>query len=254
MDLNLTLSTTVDRNDYMPYYIQVRNALQEYIKSGGWQVGDQLPGEPELCRMFEVSRTVIRQALEELELEGLIFREKGKGTFVAEPKIDQRMAQEITGFYQDMIQHGLKPVTQILRQGVIPASPTIATHLKLEPGAEVIEIHRLRGVQGEFIILDTTYLPYALCPDVLDADFTSQSLYAFLEDQLGLIITRAHRTFEAVLATEYEAQLLQIKVGDPLILLDSVAYLKDDTPIEYFHGFHSSGRSRFKIDLIRLRK
>lgn len=254
MELNSTLSTTVDRNDYIPFYIQVRNALLEHIKSGGWQVGDQLPGEPELCRMFEVSRTVIRQALKELELEGLIFREKGKGTFVAEPKIDQRMAQELTGFYQDMVQHGLKPVTRILKQRVIPAPSNVTTYLNLEPGAEVIEIHRLRGVQDEFIILDTTYLPYVLCPEVLDADFTSQSLYAFLEDRLGLSISRAHRTFEAVLATKYEAQLLQIKVGDPLILLDSVAYLEDDTPIEYFHGFHRGGRSRFKIDLIRLPK
>jgi GntR family transcriptional regulator len=253
MDSNLTLSTTVNRNDYTPYYIQVKHALQEYINSCGWQVGDQLPGEPELCRMFEVSRTVIRQALKELELEGLIFREKGKGTFVAEPKIDQRMAQELTGFYQDMIQHGLTPVTQILKQRVIPAPSNVAAYLNLEPDADVIQIHRLRGVQHEFLILDTTYLPYALCPKVLDADFTSQSLYAFLEDQLGLSIIRAHRTLEAVLATEYEAQLLQIKVGDPLILLDSVAYLNDDTPIEYFHALHRGGRSRFKIDLIRLR-
>lgn len=254
MDLNLTLSTTVDRNDYVPYYIQVKNALRDHIKSGGWQVGDQLPVEPELCRMFEVSRAVIRQALEELEIEGLIFREKGKGTFVAEPKIDQRMAQELTGFYQDMIKHGLKPVTQILKQGLIPAPPNVAAYLKLEPGTDVIEIHRLRGVQDEFIILDTTYLPAALCPGVLHADFTSQSLYAFLEDQLGLIIARAHRTLEAVLATEYEARLLRIKAGDPLILLDSVAYLEDDTPIEYFHCFHRGGRSRFKIDLIRPQK
>ena len=254
MDLNPILSTTVDRSDYIPYYIQVRNALQEHIESGGWQVGDQLPGEPELCRMFEVSRTVIRQALKELELEGLIFREKGKGTFVAEPKIDQRMAQELTGFYQDMIQHGLRPVTKILKQEMIPAPPNVAASLKLESGAMVIEIHRLRGIQDEFIILDPTYLPYALCPEVLHADFTSQSLYAFLEDQLGLVISRAHRTLEAVLATEYEAQLLQIKVGDPLILLDSVAYLDNDTPVEYFRAFHRGGRSRFKIDLIRLRK
>lgn len=254
MDLTPTLSTTVDRDDYVPFYIQVKNALRDHIKSGGWRVGDQLPVESELCRMFEVSRAVIRQALKELEIEGLIFKEKGRGTYVAEPKIDQRMAQELTGFYQDMIKHGLKPVTQILRQGVIPAPPDVATNLEIEPRTEVIEIHRLRGVQDEFIILDTTYLPSALCPGVLHADFTSQSLYAFLEDQLGLKIARAHRTLEAVLATEYEARLLQIKVGDPLILLDSVAYLEDDTPIEYFHCFHRGGRSRFKIDLIRPRK
>ena len=96
-DLACVLSAAVNRNDPIPYYIQVKNALQEHIESGYWQPGDQLPGEPELCRMFDVSRTVIRQAFKEMVYEGLIIREKGRGTFVAEPKIDQGLFQKLTG-------------------------------------------------------------------------------------------------------------------------------------------------------------
>jgi GntR family transcriptional regulator len=99
----------------VPFYAQVKKALQEYIENDGWRAGDQLPGEPELCRMFNVSRTVIRQALKEMEYEGLIYREKGKGTFVAKPKIDQSLVQKLTGFFQDMVTRGYTPVTKVLR-------------------------------------------------------------------------------------------------------------------------------------------
>jgi GntR family transcriptional regulator len=250
MDIN----TTIDRRSYIPYYIQVQEILQEFIENGNWKPGDQLPGESELCRMFDVSRTVIRQALKEMEHDGLIYREKGKGTFVAEPKIDQGLFQELTGFYQDMVHRGLTPFTRVLKQEVIPASQKVAARLKLEPDSQVVEIHRLRGVQDEPIVLDTTYLPYMLCPEVSYADLSQQSLYAFLENELSLIIDRGHRTLEAVLANEYEADLLQIEVGDPLILLDSVSYLADGTPIEYFHAVHRGGRARFEVNLIRIRE
>ncbi|MCB0153854.1 MAG: GntR family transcriptional regulator, partial [Anaerolineae bacterium] len=93
-------NTAIDRSSHIPYYIQVKKSILQQIDSGVWQKGTQLPGEPELCRLFDVSRTVIRQALKELEFEGLITREKGKGTFVDEPRIDQGLIQELTGFYQ----------------------------------------------------------------------------------------------------------------------------------------------------------
>lgn len=247
-------NTTIDRTSHTPYYIQVKEAILEQIDSGDWQKGTQLPGEPELCRMFDVSRTVIRQALKELEFEGLITREKGKGTFVDEPRIDQGLAQELTGFYQDMVRRGLTPVTKVLLQELTPADAKVASRLQLKAGEPVIKIHRLRGVKDEYILLDTTYLPYSLCPEVLNVDLSAQSLYAFLEDKLGLRIARGHRTLDAVLATEYEANLLQVNPGAPLILLDSVAYLDDGRPIEYFHALHRGGRARFEVDLIRLQR
>ena len=116
------LNPAVDRDSPIPYYIQVKKALQEHIDHGDRRPGDQLPGEPELCRMFDVSRTVIRQALRELEYEGLIVRQKGRGTFIAEPKIGESLVQQLTGFYQDMVQRGHTPVTQILKQQVVPAA------------------------------------------------------------------------------------------------------------------------------------
>ena len=99
----------------------MKEALTDCIEQYRWKPGDQLPGEPELCLMFDVSRTVIRQALGEMEHEGLIVRTKGKGTFVAQPKIMENLAQKLTGFYQDMADRGSPPVSQVLKQHVVPA-------------------------------------------------------------------------------------------------------------------------------------
>lgn len=249
-----SLSHAVNRHSPLPYYVQVKEALRGHIENHHWQPGDQLPGEPELCRMFDVSRTVIRQALKEMEYEGLIVREKGKGTFIAEPKIAESLAQKLTGFYQDMVERGYTPITQVLKQEVAPASPKVATHLSLEPGTQVIKIERLRFVQGEPIVLVTTYLPYALCPEILDEDLSRQSLYILLEQVYGLVIARGRRTLEAVPANEYEAPLLQVEKGAPLVLLNSVSYLDDGTPIEYYHALHRGDRSRFEVELIRIRE
>ena len=118
----------------------------------------------------------------------------------------------------------------------------------------MIVVDRLRFVQDEPIVLVTTYLPYALCPGILHADLSTQSLYALLEEQCGLIIADGHRTLEAVPANEYEAHLLQIETGSPLMKLDSVSYLDDGTPIEYYHALHRGDRARFEVELVRIRE
>lgn len=248
------LKTEIDRTSYVPFYIQVMDALKEYMEQDEVKPGEQLPGEPELCRIFDVSRTVIRQALKELEHEGLIKREKGRGTFVAEPKIGESLFQKLTGFYQDMEAKGHRSASKVLKQGVVPANAKVARNLAIEPGTAVIQIDRLRFVEGEPIVLVKAYLPYDLYPALLDADLEQQSLYAFLEREYQIQIVHSHRIFEAVPANEYEAELLQVQKGAPLIMLDSVSSLEDGTRFEYYHALHRGDRSRFEVDLVRARQ
>jgi GntR family transcriptional regulator len=248
------LRTSIDHSSPIPYYAQLMEALRDAIEGGVWEPGQQMPSEAELCDMFELSRTPVRQALDELEREGLISRIKGKGTFVAEPKISEGLVQELTGFFQDMVDRGHTPVTEVLKYEVVPAIPKIAGYLGVEPGTPIYEIERLRSINNEPIVLVTTYLPHDLCPELVDADLRTRSLYAYLEEACGLVITRGRRTIEAVPASKYEAKLLEVEVGAPLILLDSVSYLRDGTPIEYYHALHRGDRSRFEVELVRIRE
>lgn len=252
-DTKAAVYSYVDRSSPVPYYVQIIRALREQIENGNWRAGHQLPGEPELCRLFNVSRTVIRQALRELAYEGLVVRTRGKGTFVAEPKIHESLVQSLTGFYQDMVSRGYRPITEVLEQDVVPATPKVASYLELQEGEPVLKLTRKRSIQQEPVVLVTTYLPQAMCPGLEGEDFSHQSLYAIMESRYGLVIASGRRTVEAVPANEYEAKLLEVEKGFPMMLLDSISYLDDGTPIEYYHAIHRGDRTRFEVELIRHR-
>ncbi|HSK86820.1 MAG TPA: GntR family transcriptional regulator [Anaerolineales bacterium] len=237
----------------IPYYIQLVNILKENIHSEVWKPGDQIPGEQDLCELYGVSRTVVRQALLELELEGLINRRKGKGTFISLPKISEGLVQKLTGFYQDMVERGLNPVTRVLHQDVIPASEKVARFLDISPGDQVIDILRLRFINDEPIQMVTTYVPFEMCPALATVDLTNRSLYKFLETECGIFIAKGQRYVEAVLANEMEAELLGIERGAPLLMLDSISFSDGNRPIEYYHALHRGDRSRFEVELVRTR-
>lgn len=240
----------IDPAKPIPYHSQVYQALERVITTS-MRPGEQLPGEPRLCEAFGVSRTVIRQALDQLTHAGLVTRVMGKGTFVAEPKIPEALLGSLTGFHEDMVAKGYAPHSKVLRQEQRRAPSDVAHYLALSPGADVIELRRLRFVNQIPIQLVTTYIPGGLCPGLLEVDFTHQSLYAYLDEVCELHIARGKRMIEAVLATEDVARLLEVRPGTPLIKLESVSYLADGTPLEYYHAVHRSDRARFEVELVR---
>lgn len=241
------LRTSVNRRSSVPLYVQVKQALEGQIDQAGWRPGDRIPSEPELCRVFGVSRPVVRQALLELSHEGLLIRKKGLGTFVAEPRITTRsLVHSLVGFFQEMDAKGLTPVTEVLEQSMFPAGARVGQQLGIEPTTPVIKITRLRFVRGEPVVLVTSYLPYELCPDLLTADLRRQSLYAFLQEAYGLTLAGGRRVIEAALAGEQDAARLGVPAGSPLLRLESVSVLGDGRPMEYFHGLF---RSRFEVEL-----
>jgi GntR family transcriptional regulator len=244
----------IDRRSPIPFYVQLIDALKKYIAQGGLQAGDKLPSEMELCAAFDISRTVVRQALQGLENDGIIARAKGKGAFVAQSKISESLVQRLTGFHQDMTSLGYEPVSRILKQEVVPAEAAIAERLRLTVGAPVIEITRVRSIEEEPIVLVTTYLPHQLCRGIEFEDLRRQSLYDVLEMKCGLRIARGERTISATIANDYTAELLNVRKGAPLVTLESVSYLSDDTPLEYYHAFHRADRSQFKVELVRFRE
>ena len=205
-----------------------------------------------MCDTYDLSRSVVRQALGELETEGLIYRRRGKGAFVMEAKIVESLAQRLTGFHQDMRERGHRPVSRVLQQAVLPAPASVARNLEVAPGTPVILLERQRFVNGEPIVLVSSYLPEAFCPGLEHVDFREQSLYAYLESTYGLTIARGRRRIEAIAASEREAELLQVEVGAPLLLLDSVSYLEDNTPVEYYRAVHRGDRSQFEVELVRI--
>ena len=239
----------IDRNSPLPLYAQVRRGLEARLAGGEWRPGDRIPGEPELCKEYGVSRPVIRQALQELAMEGAIVRRKGLGTFVAEPKVVSRsLVHSLVGFYQDMEQMGLATETRVIEQTLLPAGEKIGARLRTDVLTPVVKISRVRSVGGHPVVLVNSFLPYALCPGLIQADLRHQSLYAFLEQEYGLRIAAGRREIEAVLASDEEGRLLEVERGAPLLRLESVSFLEDGQPMEYFNGVFLS---RFVVELGR---
>jgi GntR family transcriptional regulator len=204
-----------------------------------------------LCSELGISRTTIRQALAEMAHEGWVVRERGRGTFVAPPKLTESAVERLSGFFEDMVALGYPPVSQVLHQEDRPADEQIAARLSVRPGTRIVEIERLRFVEDEPVVLTTTYLPRALAPGLATADLTRRSLYEYLETECGLTLARGQRTIEAVAADARQARLLRIRKGAPLVYLQSVSYLADGRPIEYYRALHRGDRSRFEVELVR---
>lgn len=242
----------IDFESHLPYYIQLMDILKEHIAQADWKPDTQIPSEQELCEAYGVSRTVVRQALRELEFQGLIYRRKGKGTFVSPPKISEGLIHKLTGFHQDMVERGHTPGTHVLHQKVSAANEKVAAFLEVAPGTQVVDIRRLRFTDAEPIQLVSSYLPFDLFPGLVDVDLSNRSLYEFLESEYGVYPAHGRRYVEAVLSNEVEAELLNIKKGAPLLMLDSVIYSAADRPIEYYHAVHRGDRSRFEIELVRV--
>lgn len=244
-------SKFIDRDSVIPYYYQLKENLKNLIEDNELHEGEQIPSENELCRDFGVSRTVVRQALNELVSEGLLTRRKGKGTFVARPKIIGSLMQNLYGFHKDMVGRDLSIKNKVLEYSVIESGKKTSEKLQLDPGEKIFKLVRLRFVNSEPIVYVTSYIPYRLCPGLSNEDFSQQSLYTTLEEKYGLEIARSRRTIEAVAAFDAVATLLDIDSGAPLLLLKSVSFLKDGTPMEYFEAKHRGDRNGFEVELIR---
>ncbi len=247
----MPVEANIDRGSHVPYYLQLKVALTEGIEQGDWGPGDLIPSESELGKSYGVSRTVVRQALNEMTYEGLVVRQKGKGTFVRQPKISSRsLVQSLEGYYSDMAERGVPVMNQVLEQILEPADLDVASNLELEAMAPVIKLVRLRFVDDEPIVLVVSHLPYEMCREVVKADLEHGSLYAFLEEQCGLTIGRGWRRIEAIAADEQAAAHLDVDIGSPLIRLKSVSYTPEGTPLEYFDALFRGDRSRFEVEIV----
>jgi GntR family transcriptional regulator len=235
----------------VPYYFQLSTYIEARIKAKDWQPGQMLPSEQELCDVLGISRTVVRQAMADLDRKGLIAKQNGKRSTIAYPKYEGGLMQTLRGFYEDAVAKGQRPSTQVLDFRVIGASAEVAQALTLAEGEPVIMLNRLRFLDGEPEVLVVTYLPAKLCPELLREDFSNQSLYEALSRKHGLTIIQGFRTIEAIALDRADAKLLGLRAGSPALLLKSIGLLENGAPLEYFVAKHRGDRSKFEVRLIR---
>jgi GntR family transcriptional regulator len=239
---------SLSREASNPLYLQLKDSLVAEIKAGRYAVHRRLPSERELSEQYKVSRMTARQALLDLVREGLVYTRVGKGTFVAESKIDQQL-RTVTSFSQDIRERGSQPSSRVLGAKVISATPEVAAALRLLVGAEVIELARVRLSDGDPLAIETVYLPFNLCPNLLQHDFGVESLYDVLEKEYGFVLTHADQTIEAALSTPLEAELLKFTPLAAVLHIERLTVQQDGQPIEYVLATYRGDRYKFRSQL-----
>lgn len=235
----------------VPLYNQIADSLLDRIESGKLTPGDRLPPERELSQMLGVNRMTLRQALRLLETQGLLVRRQGNGTYIAEPKIE-RQAGRLISFTRGMQRRGHKPGAKVITFSQRPVEAAMAGHLGLPVSAPVYDIHRLRLINGEPVMLERFTIPVRRFPGLEDHDLANRSMYEIMEKEYGVSVSRARQSLEPAVAADYEAELLGVKPGAPLMLERRLSFDKEHQPVEYGKDLYRGDRFRFITDMASL--
>lgn len=222
----------IDRNHPVPLYVQLRVILKDQIDSKVFAVNDKIPSERELVEMYGVSRITVRQAIKDLENLGFLQTRAGKGIYVTEPKPTYEI-EVVRSFTETAQANNRKPGMRLLNSAIIQADLDIARPLSLPAGSNVVFIERLRFLDDLPVVVQRDWFAEAIAPDILDIDWTSgnRSLYAEFNNRYGIIPTRGQSTLSARLASELEANLLQLDLPAAVLTLDQISYDNEYRPV-----------------------
>jgi GntR family transcriptional regulator len=237
-------------NSSAPLYARVEDVLASDIAEGTLSPGIRLPAEQSLIERFAVSRTTIRQAIQNLIRRGLIEIRRGTGTFVAQPKISQELT-ELTGFVEDMQALGRQASARLLDQQVVPANESVARQLALAVGTLVVRIQRVRLADKIPLSFDETYLPREIGEKIVENDLEAEPIFSLLEQKYNTPLVEAEYRLEAVSADAAVARALGISIGSPVFLIERTSYSTGQRPIDHEKLYYRGDQIRFVTRLSR---
>jgi GntR family transcriptional regulator len=239
----IIVNRQIDKNLPIPFYYQIVQILRNVIRDSEIPPNERevpFPSESELCANFQVNRGTIRHALDVLEREGLIYREKGRGTFLRTRRVEVDLTN-LCSTTEDLRARGWQPATRLLEISEVQPSAHIRNALELPDGASVWLLYRLRLADGEPISLQHSYIPVSLAPDLDQKDLTG-SLYNNLNDSYNLNMAYASQIIRVRLVNPEEAQLLRIDEGTPVFEFTRTTCDAADKPIEYLESLWRGDR------------
>jgi GntR family transcriptional regulator len=228
--------------------VLVRDALREWIAARRLSPGDRIPPEPALAALLGVSRATLREAVRMLEVEGVVARARGVGTFVTAPPFLRNNLGENWGVTDLIRSSGYTPGTADRAVRVVPGSPTVCSSLGLPPRTPVVVLERLRTADGRPVVLSTDIFPAALLPRRDDpVAGLGESLYEWLRRAAGVVVHHGRARIRPVLATASQARRLRVRRGSPLLFVEQVDYTADGRPVLLSLEYHVPDVFEFMI-------
>jgi GntR family transcriptional regulator len=235
---------------HCPLYTQIADILRDRILQGQYQPNAQMPSESELMSSFGVSRITVRQALGNLQSEGLIFRIHGKGTYVSHPRAYQDLGS-LQGFGAAMREIGYDTHSRVLATRTVRPPQHVARRLGLDEDERVTELRRLRFLNRKPISLDVSFLPEAIGRRVAKADLANRDVFSVLENDCQIALGHADLRMCSILATEELQSLLGVAEGAPILFIERVIHTREGAPLEYEELYYRGDAFQFKVRVER---
>jgi len=242
----------IKENKGIPLYKQIKNILVEQVNNGIIGKGEKLPSERELCQKYKVSRITVRQALNELEKEGLVYRSHGKGTFVSQNRVEQPLFT-FTTFENSLLNKGIKPGTRFIDINFVENSYQLSRIFEVPLSQNLAKITLLGLGDNMPMAFYSSYFERELGIKMKELavsyiekgySVTTFDLYKYIP---GITSVVADQTFEASIADSYIAKMLEIKKGSPVLIVESKVYSRDGKPLEYKTAVYRGDKYRFSV-------
>lgn len=208
---------------------------------------EQLPSEREICNNYDVSRTTVRQAITELERDGLIYKIHGKGTFVSPKKVKQELVR-FYSFTEEMKKLGKKPVSKVLSFDIIDADPKVLEKLSTSSDKKVYRFSRLRLADGIPMMIEETYLPYKIFNGLTKEDLETTALYDLFSNRFNIEIDHADEFFMPVMPVANDTKILNMPSSIPSLRIERFTFCSD-TIVEYTNSIARGDKFKYHVRL-----
>jgi GntR family transcriptional regulator len=243
---------TIDRSSSVPLYKQIKEILISEIQAAVGETGRPISTDSELVERFNVSRAPVRQALKELADEGYVYRERARGTFPVQEQPVRPPGLELGGLVRFLREQGLDCTSKILSVDSVLSTEKICAILGLNPSDKLPRISRLIFLQGKPLVWTQTYLYVSEDFQLSKREVEKvDSVFMLLEREQGIFISRGDHQICASSATSIEAELLDIKSEDPVLVIETKLYTRNDRLIGWRRAVHRADDYKFSFTVNR---
>ncbi|SHN34811.1 GntR family transcriptional regulator [Gracilibacillus kekensis] len=228
-------------------HTHIKNELLSRIKNSTFQKGEKIPTELELCKEFDVSRTTVRAALNQLTLEGYLERVQGRGTFVADKKVSQTLSQTVKRYIDQIEVQGKIAEIILINLSVIPATTSLQAALNVPLNDPIQKIERVRKANNSPTQYEISYIPWNVAPGITKEQ-AETSLYKALKNDFHVSIAKTTEHIEIALSDETTSYYLNSEIGLPCFYIETVADNNDGDKIEYSQSYFRGDKTNFVIE------
>lgn len=234
----------VDKNSIIPIYYQLFKYFEKQIRGGNLQPGDNLPTEMEIAARFDISRMTVRRAISELVSAGMVYTQKGKGTFVASPRLDS-VVFNLNNFYDEIRQKGMKRHAELLEARIIKADEKLARRLGIDINTRCLYFRIVITADGEPLVYETKYTVYSKRSPILESELKDPSLSTLAAAHSDTTPSSSKKVLMVSKTTEEEAKVLGVSRDTPIFLMIQTIYNAENKIIAW-------GKSLYRGDRYKL--